>query len=43
MRNNQMYRCYVIYNMQRWVLIFPLTLYLASICKYVSAETHSYT
>jgi len=26
-----MYRCYVIYNMQRWVMIFPIVLYLASI------------
>lgn len=32
-----MHRCYVIYDMQRWVMIFPLALFLASICKYASA------
>jgi hypothetical protein len=34
-----MYRCYVIYNMKRWVIIFPLILYLASICECTLAKT----
>jgi hypothetical protein len=37
--SHQMYRCYVIYNMKRWIIIFPLALYLASICEYASTKT----